>query len=302
MNRPTHSTRLALSLGLSLLALATASPALSADMLVSPEWLKEKLADPKLVLFHVGAKNEFDGEHIPGAQLVVPQDLAVPRVESALAMQLLPPLGLKARLETLGVSDDSTIVVYFGRDWISPTTRVYWALDMAGFGARASILDGGLPAWKAAGGAVTTEVKAVTPGKITIPPTPDFLADVALVQSAEQSKDLKIIDARDANFYRGESAGMGSRAGHIPGAVNMTFSTFTTDDLKMKSKDEIRAMFQAAGISAGDTVLSYCHIGQQATVVYFNAKRVGLKAKMYDGSWDEWSRREDLKIVPKPQS
>jgi thiosulfate/3-mercaptopyruvate sulfurtransferase len=292
------ATRVA-SLGLSLITLTTASPALSADMLVTPEWLKGKLADPKLVLFHVGAKNEFDAEHIPGAQLVVPQDLAIPRTEGALAMQLLPPAGLKARLETLGVSDDSTIVVYFGRDWISPTTRVYWALDMAGFGDRASILDGGLPAWKAAGGAVTADVKAVTPGKITLPPTPDFVADAALVQSAAGSKDLKIVDARDGSFYRGESAGMGARAGHIPGAVNMTFSTFTTPDLKMKSEDEVRAMFRAAGISTGDTVLSYCHIGQQATVVYFNAKRAGLKAKMYDGSWDEWSRREDLKIETK---
>lgn len=291
-----RQARLALSLSLSLLALATSAPA--ADLLVTPEWLKTKLADPKLVLFHVGAKNEYDAEHIPGAQLVVPQDLAIPRVEGVLAMQLLPPAGLSARLETLGVSDDSTIVVYFGKDWVSPTTRVYWALDMAGFGARSFVLDGGLPAWKAAGGALTADVKPVTPGKITISPTPDFVADVALIQSAP--KGLKVVDARDASFYRGESAGMGARAGHIPGAVNMTFSTLTTPDLKMKPKDEVAAMFKAAGIAEGDTVVSYCHIGQQATVVYFNAKRLGLKAKMYDGSWDEWSRREDLRIETAP--
>lgn len=69
-------------------ALSTLAPA--GDLLVSPAWLKENLNDPKLVLFHVGAKPDFEKEHIPGAQLVVPQDLSIPRADGALMIQLCP--------------------------------------------------------------------------------------------------------------------------------------------------------------------------------------------------------------------
>ena len=83
-----------------------------------------------------------------------PQDLSIPRSEGALVLQLLPPDQLRAKLESYGISDDSRIVVYFAKDWVSPTTRVYFSLDAAGLGERTSILDGGMPAWKAEGGTV----------------------------------------------------------------------------------------------------------------------------------------------------
>ena len=75
-----------------------AAPLVTAgEMLVSPSWLKENLLDPKLVLFHVGSKPEFEKEHLPGAQLVVPQDLSIPRAEGALILQLLPPDALREK-------------------------------------------------------------------------------------------------------------------------------------------------------------------------------------------------------------
>jgi thiosulfate/3-mercaptopyruvate sulfurtransferase len=66
----------------------------------------------------------------------------------------------------------------------------------------------------------------------------------------------------------------------------------------MNSEAKTIDLFKAAGIKPGDTVVSYCHIGQQATVIYFAAKRLGFTALLYDGSWDEWSRKPDLPIEP----
>jgi thiosulfate/3-mercaptopyruvate sulfurtransferase len=68
----------------------------------------------------------------------------------------------------------------------------------------------------------------------------------------------------------------------------------------MKSEAEIKEIFAAAGIKPGDTVVSYCHIGQQATMVYFAARRLGIKARVYDGSWDEWSRNMELPVETTP--
>ena len=270
------------------------------DMLASPAWLKENLAGPKMVLFHVGTKADFDKEHIPGAQLVTPQDLSVPRAESALMMQLLPAAPLREKLQSLGVSDDSRIVVYFGTDQIYPAARVYLSLDAAGLSDRTSFLDGGLPAWKAAGGAVTDAVKPIAPGRISMAPRPEVVIELGELREGMAKANLTIIDARLPEFFDGTNAGAMPRAGHIPGARNIPFSSLATPDLKMKSEAELGDIFKAAGVKAGDTVASYCHTGQQATLVYFAAKRLGLKARVYDGSWDEWSRKDELPVETGP--
>ena len=286
----------------SLVLLASASLAPANDMLVSADWLAEHRGEEKLILLHVGVPAEFEKEHIPGAIPVNPQDLSIPRAEGALVLQLLPPDQLRAKLESYGISDDSRIVVYFAKDWVSPTTRVYFSLDVAGLGDRTSILDGGMPAWKAEGGTVVASrndpASAVQrkPGKITARPRPELVADLDYVKANLGAPGVALVDARNTRFFLGTEAGAMPRAGHIPGAKNLPFDTLVTDDDRMKSPFDTARLLAAAGVKPGDTVVSYCHIGQQASVVYFAAKRLGYKARLYDGSWDEWSRKSDLPI------
>ncbi len=290
----------------SLVLLASTSLASAADMLVTPAWLVDHRGGKNLVLLHVGVPADFEKEHIPGALFVNPQDLAIPRAEGALILQLLPPDHLRAKLESLGIGDDSRVVVYFGKDWVSGATRVYFSLDVAGLGEKTSVLDGGMPAWKAEGGAVVSSsadpASAIQrkPGKITAKPHPELVVDLDFVKANLNAPGIAIVDARKTKFFDGSEPGSMSRAGHIPGARSLPFETLVTDDNRMKSHAEATKILEAVGIKPGDTVVSYGHIGQQATVVYFAAKRLGYKALLYDGSWDEWSRKSELPVEKSP--
>ena len=118
------------------------------SLIVSTEWVAKHLNDDALVLLHVGDKDEYLAAHIPGAQFVALADISTPRGQG-LALELPPVDQLKATFERLGVTDKSRVVVYFGKDWVTPTARVFMTLDYLGLGDRTSILDGGLPAWRA---------------------------------------------------------------------------------------------------------------------------------------------------------
>src|ERR1044072_5480414 len=110
------------SLILSIL-LAVAGPRES--LVVTPAWLAQHLHDPNLVLLHVGSKDGYEAAHIPGARFVQMSDVSVSsHAENVLMLEMPPADDLRKDLEALGISDDSRVVVYFGKDWISPSTRI----------------------------------------------------------------------------------------------------------------------------------------------------------------------------------
>src|SRR6187401_3539396 len=148
-------------------ALSVAAPSPREGLVVSVAWLAQHLKDPDLVLLHVGDKAEYDAAHIPGARFVSLRDVSASGAPEALTLELPPADVLREKLSALGVSDGSRIVVYFGEDWVSPTTRLIFTLDAAGLGERTSLLDGGQPAWTRAGHAVTAVVPETRPGKLS---------------------------------------------------------------------------------------------------------------------------------------
>jgi thiosulfate/3-mercaptopyruvate sulfurtransferase len=99
--------------------------------------------------------------------------------------------------------------------------------------------------------------------------------------------EATIIDARLTRFYNGDGGGY-PRPGHIPTAVNVPLSSVSSNGY-LKPVSELKTLFDAAGVDQGRPVITYCHIGQQATLLWFVATMLGLDARMYDGSFQEWS-------------
>jgi thiosulfate/3-mercaptopyruvate sulfurtransferase len=266
-------------------------------LLVDAAWLARHLSDRNLVLLHVGDPAQFDSAHIPGARFVSQRMVSVSSEdhERGLMLELPSADSLRAQLQRLGISDDSRIVVYYGGDWVSPTTRVVFTLDHAGLGARTSLLDGGMRAWVAAGGAVTKEKASPREGRLSALRTQPLVVDAEWVRSHVGKPGISVVDARAASFYDGVEATAG-RKGHIPGARSFPFTDVAGDDLKWLSRAALAERFAKAGVAPGDTIVGYCHIGQQATAMLLAARITGHPVRLYDGSMQEWSRRAELPL------
>lgn len=266
------------------------------SMIVSTEWLSKHIEDSELVLLQVGDKKEYDEAHIPKAQFIQLQDISTPRGQG-LILELPSVDQLKATFEKLGVTDKSRIIVYFGKDWVTPTARVFLTLDYLGLGDRTSILDGGLPAWRGENRTVTAEVTAAKQGNFTPHANAKLVVDAAWVNANLNKPGVAILDARAAKFYTGEDAGQMPRGGHIPSAKSIPFSTVVEEQTnKFKSVEALRTLFSTAGVKEKDTVATYCHIGQQASLLYFVARYLGYEAHLYDGSFQDWSSRSELPV------
>lgn len=286
------------------LFLLAAQPAEPQPLVVSPAWLAERLQDPRLVLFHIGdraSRPVYEAGHIPGAQFLSPTlEWSTPRVEGTLNLELPDPALLDSLLEARGISDASRIVLYAAQQYHTPTSRALFTLEYAGLRGRVSLLDGGLEAWKAEGRPLSTEETVPVRGSLTIRPDQSLLVDAGYVSTHLRDPGVRIVDARDTSFYNGRETRQG-RNGHIPGAASLPFSTIVDSSGRFRSPVQLRAQFESAGVREGQTVVTYCHIGQQASLVWFAARLVGLPARLYDGSFQDWARRTELR-VERPES
>jgi thiosulfate/3-mercaptopyruvate sulfurtransferase len=274
------------------------------DLLVSAGWLAEHLDDPDLVLLHVGPEEAYAAEHIPGGRHVDLGDLSVPEDHDAgtgLSLEMPEPEVVAAALERLGIGDDSRVVVYYGTDWVSASTRVLFTLDWIGLGARSSLLDGGMRAWMEAGNPTTAATPPSPPARRLTPRVrSDLIVSADWVHAHLDDEGARLVDARAPVHYDGIQATRlhrePVRKGHIPGAVNIPFNTLFDDELRLRPAHELRAIFRAAGVEPGDTVVGYCHLGQFATAMLFGARTLGHTVRLYDGSFQEWGSRADLPV------
>jgi thiosulfate/3-mercaptopyruvate sulfurtransferase len=265
------------------------------QMLVNTTWLAQHLHDPNLVLLHVGADGEYKAMHIPGARFVDLDDISVSEhTPQGLMLEMPSAESLRERLAKLGISNDSRIVVYYGSDWVSPSTRVVFTLDYAGLGAQTSLLDGGMPAWVRAGNRVTDQATLARTGTLAALRTKPLIVNAAYVKQHIGKSGVSIVDGRDASFYdgvqHGNTHGADQRIGHIASAKSVPFTEVAYDNLLFKSPNELAALFTKAGVQPGDTIIGYCHIGQQATAMLFAARSLGHPVLLYDGSFQDWSR------------
>lgn len=284
-------------------ALAGAQPtrggAPKPSMLVTTAWLAEHLRDANLVVLQVGNKAQFDSVHIPGARAVSLADITLSQVESKLSTELPPPERLKAWAEANGIGNNSRIVVVPYDSILQSSTRVFITLAFMGAMERTSLLNGGLAAWRAEARPISAD--ASTPPKPAVfglKLRPDLIAVMGDVETAIKDDKVSVVDARLPRFYNGDGGGY-PRAGHIPTAKNIPLSTVSANGF-LKDDNALRQLFSTAAVGDKQPVITYCHVGQQASLLWFVATMLGYDARMYDGSFQEWSGTERLPVVGKP--
>jgi thiosulfate/3-mercaptopyruvate sulfurtransferase len=264
------------------------------SMIVSTDWLEKRLDDPDLVILQVSStRREYMNGHIPGARFLWTGWYAQSNPD--MSYELVPLDQLSNTIEELGISSESRIVVVFPNNWVTSGTRMYVTLEYLGLGDRTSFLDGGYETWKAEKKPISKVAPVVKRTSFAPSTRADALVTIDAVIAATKNPAMDIIDARSARFYKGEPAGM-SRGGHIPGAKNIAFTDVIDSTNKFLSYDDLKTIFDKAGIRSGSKVITYCHIGQQASLLYFVARYLGHDASLYDGSFEDWSSREDLPV------
>ncbi len=266
-------------------------------VLVSVAWLAEHLQDSSLVLLHVGMPTaRSSGEFIPGARFLNYQEIV--RIRDGLIVEMPFVDELIEPLEVAGVSDEAQIVLY-GSPAHLPA-RAYVTLDYLGLGARTAVLDGGLDAWKAAEHPVEANPAQGRRGLFTPLVRSDVLVSAAWIEDRLDDPGMTLIDSRPEGEYTGRlPVRIGGRAGHIPGARNLYWEDLLVAPENPVLRDllDVREQFQDAGADSGTIVVNYCWVGMRASYTYLVAKHLGYETRLYDGSWNEWSRDDSLPAV-----
>ena len=226
---------------------------------------------------------EYAAGHVPGAAYVdVDTALAAPPGEGG-RHPLPDPEVFGAAMRRAGVSVDRPVVVY--DDWGGHAAgRCWWLLRHHGH-PDVRVLDGGWSVWVAQGGQVETGTPEVAEGDFR--PGPGVLP----VVDADRVLDVPVlVDARAPERYRGEAEPIDPVAGRIPGAVNLPTSTNLGADGRFRSPDQLRALYEAAGVptDGSQEVAVYCGSGVTAVHDLIALELLGVHAALYPGSWSDW--------------
>ncbi len=251
------------------------------------------LADP-----NAGARAHAAG-HIPNAvYLHLDQDLSGIKTGRNGRHPLPDRAAFAARMAELGASDESLIVAYDASGAMF-AGRLWWMLRWAGH-AQVAVLDGGLAAWRAAGGAVQVGISTTpVPGHFTLRPALTRLLTYAEVRSGLGQGRRLLVDARAADRFQGQNETIDPVAGHIPGAANRPFRDNLGPDGRFKTADELRRDWQAlmAGREPAELV-QYCGSGATACHNLLAMDIAGLSgAALYAGSWSEWCAQPEAPIA-----
>ncbi|MDN7179228.1 rhodanese-like domain-containing protein [Caballeronia sp. SEWSISQ10-4 2] len=264
------------------------SPFVRADTLIAQPkanrlFVDVRLGDPDVEL------ERFRDSHILGAVHAQIRDVfAAPATAQSGNLPLPDIDSLRSRLAAWGVDAETEIVLYGSTPALA--ARGWWVLRWAGFEC-VSLLDGGLRAWVAAGGAVARG--DAPPPRASGGPaptlTPGNLADINIAAVSRLESGTILLDARDEAAYQ---------AGHIPGARNLPAVSQWTPTGMLRQKQVIASQYAEAGIVKGSTVVVYCGGGVLSALSYVTLVEAGISPRLYVGSWSEWNKHRELRLLP----
>ena len=267
------------------------------DVLITAEDLITRLAageavsilDVRWQLSEPDGSTAYRQGHIPGAVYVSLEDELSDHSVTGRGRHPLPTgQAVAAAACRWGLRQGVPVVVY--DDWNrAGSARAWWVLTAAGLpGVR--ILDGGLAAWRSAGGALETDVPQPPPGDVTVSHE-DLYAGALPTLTAEQvaARVGTLLDARAPERFRGDVEPVDRVAGHIPGARNLPSTSVLDDDGSFLSGAELDAVLSVAGISDANRAGVYCGSGITAAVVVAALAAAGRHPALFPGSWSQWS-------------
>ena len=269
--------------------------------LVDTNWLEENINNPKIRLIEVSViPGVYERGHIQGAvNFKWHTDLVDTVNRDIVSKDKFQDLLIKS-----GINQDSTIIIYGDKNnWFA--AWAVWVFDIYGV-ENVKLLDGGRAKWEAENRALTPLATKVEAGNIQITKTNNLLrarlSDVVAI--ANKKSDIALVDIRSAAEYTGKifaPAGvpeLSVRAGHIPGAVNISWGNAVNEDGTIKSVDELKKIYSAAGIDGSKPIITYCRIGERSSHSWFVLKKVlGYDVRNYDGSWTEYGNSVGNPII-----
>ncbi len=259
--------------------------------LVSVSWLKENIDNPEIILLHVSATRlDYDNGHIPEAGFLWPGYVNISTENESTVPA--PAAEVAKLLRSLGVNNDSHIVLCGKYGNIIPVCRIFVNLEHIGLKGRVSILDGGFDAWAEAGYEISTQKYISAKGKFK-PSVNENIVDGSWVLNNLGNKSFCIIDARAKTQFDG-TTGL-PRPGHIKGAKNLPpTEIYDAKTTRFFDTQKIKDAFMKLDIPAGSRPVFYCNTGNSASASYLAAIVAGYDPVIYDGSMEEWSSKSDL--------
>ena len=277
------------------------------ELLVSPQWVADRMGDSSLVIVDatlppvgvvpkVDTRGRYVAEHLPGALFFDIDELS--DHTSGLPHTLPSAESFAASMSAMGIADDVTIVVY-EQEGVFSAPRALWMLRTMG-ATDVHLLNGGLAAWKAAGMPVesgeATRDAAVFHARVAAGAVTTFDALQGVIAAHGQ-----ILDARSQGRFDGTAAEprAGLSSGHMPGATSVPFTELAVSG-RMRSAEELQAIFDAKGVDLSKPVTTTCGSGVTAAMVSLALELAGAqKLSLYDGSWAEYAGKPNAVIEKK---
>jgi thiosulfate/3-mercaptopyruvate sulfurtransferase len=261
------------------------------DVLVTADWAEQHLGQPGIVFVEVDEDvSAYDKGHIAGAvKLDWKKDLQDPVRRDFVSKEQLEKL-----LSAKGISNDDTIVLYGGNNnWFA--AYAYWYLRLYGH-RDVKLLDGGRKKWELDSRPLTEEVTQRPPTQYRAAEQDTSIrAFRDEVLAAIGTKNL--VDVRSPDEFAGRLLApahlpqeQAQRAGHIPTAINVPWAKAANEDGTFKSDDELRTLYQGAGLDSSKETIAYCRIGERSSHTWFALHELlgQPNVKNYDGSWTEY--------------